>query len=1800
MTSTQSKKLKNNFCIWSSCLLVLLINVFFLPQSAFSEDEKVLLQNLSVTMDNDTVGANTSYTVSFMPGSTLNQEGAIVIKFPPGFHVANSVVVDGLDDLDGGLSAVGQDSVVTIFRSGKNESNTLFDTNQVGVRFAIVQNTQLAGDRYTLKVHTLAKGHISIEDTITPSSSFEIKAATIDHFAVEIESSSPPVVSLQAGQIFSLKITAQDRFGNPTPYTGTVNITDDTGTIAPSTPSTFAFNGETEMTKSMIITLSESDVVITALSNGHTGQSLPFKVTLDVLDNIKIMTGSNGLTQELGNTTIIAGDSLLMHTSGFDAFDNYIDDQAADWTQDGTDLNPFNDSIGQVTFTIKPEIAATGQVRATVSSRSDLTGNITVTPAEPSGNIILSAARGTLPFTAGNRTNVSSATIKDRFGNDIGEERLFNVSVVDTSLGGVDFLNGNGSQPSLQVFSDAISQINFDFVTKGNSGTAQISIASADNGTATGSVAISVNELRIISVQSDLDTVSAGQDSIAVTMVVENIGTSSISFSKSSFNTNILFNGGSEDFTTALISPTDNNNTLPGNSETILLFDVTAENSAEGSIGLGGVITGMVEAIGDVSDSFAVATDTFVVQTPANLAPSPNSLSPTSLSVTVPYELSIGIENSGQASIILDPLKTIIKFGTPTCEAVLDDLQQTRIDSGTNTLIFRLKEIPLNFPADQYAPQVTITGTQNGAFFMETLQISDSITVRNEAPFEILSVAPTVLADSTVTQNMTREWDITLEVRNNSSSPMVMDEQAGMEVWLNGVKDDYNISLPGNFVEGDTLEPNSSGTIVFEINRTGSKTGMAGVFATIRVRETGNGRIHTVSTNRSEDVFLVQTRAQLDLEFQTSQPFVTQGQEQPWSVTMTVTNKGESDVSIDSSRTKLFLADSAGYVLQPPASFHHALVPGGGTYDIQFVIGTTGSEPGKDLIDGAFGATEINSETNALLGTIVTTSITVQDPAKIFIDSTYIAGTSNGDSVNIGQDFQVHVRVKKSGQERVERVKIKLKSDDVSNISDDIFTIAGFDTLATAETISAIAVFNVTASGSINPKEIFTASIDSSLSFNTKDLVKTEQASDNIAEVFITQEAELEVVSVTTSISKIPPLSSEKWSVYVALRDRSNASDIWLDMPSESDLKMIIGMDEQGGYEMISPVKLLNSDSLRLSGNGQTDTLEYIITQTGNTSGALKIQAAISGKDINSESVFTRFNMTEDSVRILTEAGIRIVKTHMGGSVHTINEIGFVNTGQEFSVEVDLMNIGPETIDTVYVSLEVIEGNSTITSSRDTVTNVSAPTGIGSATFKVQIPDLSEGIHKFKAGIVSAFTKTGIEVQNIPDAIDSTALAQVQKPAELQLSAEVSPTPLLTADQEFFIHAAVTNIGEAEFYNNGTDFSTLEIAGIPTGYNLVSDTTQRFDASGDIVRWELTAPSDGQARVDTFIVQFAQLPLDRNSNDVVLRFNTDDSLFVTVDSSSLKIERVEITNPSGAMNDTVSTEQVFEISAVVAASKNLTNVKAELTLADDYNFFNGDSATKQPMANAVKWSIKAPDNEHADLRNFRVVLTGSNAADVLARPDTAFLPVIAESKAEFELKVAITAPDGAKNNTLSIDQQFTITARLINSGNARVSDTGKIELIVGDTNIILDQPNEQSIVIDNTKRFGEVTWNATAPNSVTISQSLIFQVNQFPIDNNTNERAASGSRNATLDIKTVDRGSLEITSFQISFPDGAKDNTVSTGQEFVLEADLIGENAINVEAELSLPDGFSSLGSLTPGVPKSYREHRTVGDSGAV
>jgi hypothetical protein len=161
---------------------------------------------------------------------------------------------------------------------------------------------------------------------------------------------------------------------------------------------------------------------------------------------------------------------------------------------------------------------------------------------------------------------------------------------------------------------------------------------------------------------------------------------------------------------------------------------------------------------------------------------------------------------------------------------------------------------------------------------------------------------------------------------------------------------------------------------------------------------------------------------------------------------------------------------------------------------------------------------------------------------------------------------------------------------------------------------------------------------------------------------------------------------------------------------------------------------------------------------------------------------------------------------------------------------------------------------------------------------------------------------------------------------------------------------------------------------------------------------------------------------------------------------------------------------------------------------------------------------------------------------------------------------------------VSIGQQFKVSAIIRNAGDANVYGDAKVRLNLDNSGVTTTDELEKDFDFPPGENVVQVVWNVLAPDSTTGVHQLFATITEIPFDENSDATAANieGSNQRDLPVQTVDQGNIVITSFTVNSPAGAADGTLSTIQQFTVEATVQWFDVDDRSATLGLPLGYQT------------------------
>ncbi len=1509
-------------------------------------------------------------------------------------------------------------------------------------------------------------------------------------------------------------------------------------------------------------------------------------ITVGNIHHVLIRDAADGGGNVVNAKTVTADDTLTLYAAAYDEGNNYLGPTMVDWSSSGS-LQPAISYSGMPMITFAPTAApASGRILADHETAIDYTtGIITVNPGAPVGKIVLHPIPKSIPAHQDSSSTITSDVIYDSDGNPIASGELFTVS---TSIGKIT--SPVDQAPGIvghQVKSNLSSQINFTINADSIGGTAIIHVNSVGKGSAFGDTVLIISNIEIVSINTDIEKVSQGQHNVPVRMIVKNRCPEPMIIQ--SDGAGLRFKDSksvdrSGDYT---VIRTDTFSVIPSfGGQKVLTFEVDVATSAiVDTITINGNVTGLVNGK-PVSDTLANQIDKWFVQMPPNLRIERIEASADTVVQGTITTVAVTIRNDGDASLFIDS-DSLTFWAVTQNKNVTDEYIQIPFPSNPDTITGHtskilsysvqigtaatLDTIILNAKVTGHDVNTNVPYTDYNADFLDGWRIKQASEV---------AISKFLPSQMNVTSGQDSDWYLTMAVNNSGGVDLKLDS-VKVRFTIGGfdISNEYQVLEPDSFLfsGNDTLLAGNRDTLKMTIDKTGSTLGTITIEGIVYLDDMISGQI----IKNGITGIIVQAPAQLKIDYvRTSQPEVTVAQTFPWKTIVALTNSGGSDIAIDSTQIQDFIsfADDPNFVVTPPASFYNSrnfILKEGYTDSLLFNIDITGTEAGNRQITVKIVSKEINSNRN--ITAQKNTNLKVELPANIRISKTENMAP-NAPYVDTEQMFQVAVVVENLGQDAARDIAISLATDSLSTVLNRVDTLSlvqggHSDTLK----------FNIQAYSAWIISEVFTARIDAARAENTPepDKIFISSAIDSADTATVQKPAKMKIVSVISSQDTVKALSIDEWQIIVAVQD-SGAGFIQLNQPAESDITILIEGKPQQDYTIVPPTSFKNSQDLILT-SWEEDTLIYRVTSTGRRPGLSKIKVNLSGKYLNKNIQF----QVADSTAIFIQSSADVYIDITEPDCPNINQygIGQVNTNQQFTVRTKIRNTVGDQVDNVIVSLT--SGGYSI--KPDTIGYI-PQSGNASANFDITAQHMPVERVNFIAKIESATSHEGGLPVTIGLASDSVASVRIHEPALLKLSINRADS-IFTIGRSGYFRVKVENLGTAEVDSSGEIYVQM-----PAGYHVVvNDQQKTADTTGfkidEQILWQIQPPTQ-RSISDTIIVAISKPPSDRNTGSFAEIQNTDpyDTLIVKTVPSILSINSFQITAPEGATDDTLSTFQDFWVQVDVSASENMTNIRASLTLPEDYGYGVGEDSVKNLVNKKAIWKLKASETAHSVPKWIKVKVTGTAGSEEQSVVNS--IGVVTQNRAFLSFsRVEISWPE-TTDSTLSIGQEFDLSATIENSGEAELkeSEPGYLKLNFGATGVT-------SVQQDTIKPFVPkipVTWRLKAPDVETIKAAITVYIDTIPKDENTNEPATIQNRTKDFYVETQQSGKAWIDSLWITSPSGALDKELSTYQTFTIEANVRWQFCRDVpRVTLHLVGGFTTEES-NPKTPSGTAQQERV------
>jgi hypothetical protein len=450
-------------------------------------------------------------------------------------------------------------------------------------------------------------------------------------------------------------------------------------------------------------------------------------------------------------------------------------------------------------------------------------------------------------------------------------------------------------------------------------------------------------------------------------------------------------------------------------------------------------------------------------------------------------------------------------------------------------------------------------------------------------------------------------------------------------------------------------------------------------------------------------------------------------------------------------------------------------------------------------------------------------------------------------------------------------------------------------------------------------------------------------------------------------------------------------------------------------------------------------------------------------------------------------------------------------------------------------------------------------------------------------------TVSGVD-QNNNDARSDSGVdtVTVEAPAGLRIVSTVSKAyniqggvSYVNNDQNFDVHVDVSNTGTS-VYNAGVSLISNQTA-------VVTADSIRSIGAGETSTYIFNVlAASGSETIHTFT---AQIDSARSSNTDQLvtpsppADNTESVLAQT--PADITIDFFEITWPAQSTDNTVSTGQLFDVTARVRntgyASLDST-ITVAMTLPSDFEFDAGQDSVKvftlpsDTRIDVQTWRLRAPSLAGTSPLKARLksipndANTGSSLKVTIGKVD--FDVTVFETDFDFDTP-HIVSPAGAVDRTVSTGQTFTIESRL-----TAEQSVSAIEAIIQLPPTLGFQTIGASTLVLGDGPFTDrtVAFTVQAPANAAPPVVGDFTIDFSGVDNNTSLPIDTSS--AVLTVTAIEKARLALAAWIADPPEAASDNTVTVNSEFTLRCRV---KKYGVAAIDQLPQGTVTLVALPQG-----------------
>ncbi|HPG39151.1 MAG TPA: hypothetical protein PLP19_03610 [bacterium] len=1019
------------------------------------------------------------------------------------------------------------------------------------------------------------------------------------------------------------------------------------------------------------------------------------------------------------------------------------------------------------------------------------------------------------------------------------------------------------------------------------------------------------------------------------------------------------------------------------------------------------------------------------------------------------------------------------------------------------------------------------------------------------------------------------------------------------------------VTIPGTIAGGDT------GIALFNVKAGNSPaTGQVNLYAALHDAKgvNSNQTPQFLAAGDSDTTFAILERgAQLaitsvDADVENNE-IVANYSQNPWNLNIEIRNNGDASVEIinpsaQDIKVKVDGVPDNTYDIRPPVKLKHSgdlILRAGQTDTLAYSIAENGEIAGNAVFTALVHGRDINIGAASSITVTDSTEVYVISEAVVQIVETTINSNAHDAEgkglVNRGQQFTVQVLVRTGQLLGVDSVYVELTSNGnsmtgarqafIKNINRDSEVTASFTMTADSNWPESLG----------EKEELFSARVVSALSQNSQlpaRIRPPDKEANARAYLRIQKPASISLdLQFTNPLDSVVTLNQEINVVAVVTNNGKAQTEFGL-----------VELTPPDGFQVKTTGGLFTTQPLQQQfnlGDGELSrSIPFILKAPAVNSSRKKIRAAMVQipLDRNSQTLAAVTQRADSIYARTSSSSLTIysfdIQKPQGAKDYTLS------TNQALTLQAIIISTPnlqdrkvtlqfPDNLpgDVAYV-LNNSPAEVEVTDSPDTITwQINAPS------------EKFTGVHKF-------YLEAGaLEAGKAITSVDSVTINQVVERANIGIeffeavneagSIKYEREAHFSKDQSnITLRARIKNQGEAQITGTGKVRLDLDESGLTLTSQYTGLLEQSFNQETQDIVWVVNAGSlskDGKE----ITVTITQTPVDENTNEAAKTVEDagKGSMRVYIsDQGKVRVlnDQAEITYPTGAIDNIVSTEQQFTVKAVINSENVDPNRITAWLEAPDY-FLVTQRIQSVPLGfnREVTWNVTAPSEPSLFSDTLLVKVSGYDINSGLADThQSKILQVTTRQKTAYIIEPKITYPDSFQES-VSTSQAFSLTGTILHTGAPYLKSDSFIVSISSPKEFTrLD--NKQQVYRWSQFSAGQhPTWRFTAPSTKPAGiefSNFTVSLLEVPRDENSYQKGQVREDSVTHKISVVDRALVKFDAYLLG-QFAADTGSVRLGSEFnvVLKLTNLGFARFidNYQIKVHLPANYTSADSVKRG-----------------